>query len=125
MNVFFLQIQIEMEIKIHHQKFFCGSCKSLSMRLDVKFSAIKANYDVLVEWKLTDFIAAILLVVERVHDPILRVDDADGSLAAAMVHRRDDIAADDIDHVHIQDIWRDNEKVNRAIRKQDKMKQLV
>lgn len=78
------------------------------------------NYDVLVEWKLTDFIAAILLVEERVHDPILRVDDADGSLAAAMVHRRDDIAADDIDHVHVQDIWRDNEKVNRAIRNSKK-----
>lgn len=61
-----------------------------------------------VRTKLTDFISAILFIVERVHDPILRVNYGHRSLAATMVHRRNDITANDIDHINIQDIC-DNE----------------
>lgn len=51
--------------------------------------------------QLTDFVTANLLVVERIDEPIFRVNKLDGSFDATVIHGEDDAAADNVDEINI------------------------
>lgn len=51
---------------------------------------------------LTYFIATDLFVVERVDEPIFRMNDLDGSFDATMIHGENDATTNNIDEINIQ-----------------------
>lgn len=64
---------------------------------------------------LTDFIAADLFVVERVDEPIFRVDNLYRSFDAAMIYRENNAAADNVNEINVQDVWGEKKNVRKVL----------
>lgn len=53
---------------------------------------------------LTYFISAKFIIVERVNKPVFRVNDLNGSFDPSMIHCEDNISANNIDEINVENI---------------------